>query len=134
MPNRFKLTVAWTSSPAYKRIKDLKERSHYKFSILVPPIISSGLISPAWELLNNSDSVETWIDFEDKDLLTQKMTLISNGIVDRILEFKSQIDPLIVEDFVPDFMSLLKEFILSDPYVNIISMKDSDSADIFGFQ
>ena len=133
MSSRFKLTVASASSPGYKRIKNLKETARHKFSIYLPPEVTSELMSPQMSYLNN-DSVEAWIDFDDKDLLTQKMTLVSNGIVDGLLEFKSQIDPLIVEDFVPDFMSLLKEFILSDPYVNIVSMKDSDFADIFGFQ
>lgn len=133
MSSRFKLIVASASSPGYKRIKSLKGTARYKFSIYLPPEVTSGLMSSQMSYLNN-DSVEAWIDFDDKDLLTQKMTLISNGIVDGRLEFKSQTDPLVVEDFVPDFMMLLKKFILSDPYVNIVSMKDSDFADIFGFQ
>jgi hypothetical protein len=133
MSSRFKLTVASASSPGYKRIKSLKEAARHKFSIYLPPEVTSGLLSSQMSYLDN-DSVEAWIDFDDKDLLTQKMTLISNGIVDGLLEFKSQIDPSIVEEFVPDFMSLLKKFILSDPYVNIVSMEESDFADIFGFR
>lgn len=133
MSSRFKLTVASSSSPAYKRIKTLKETSRYKFSIHLPPEVMSGLISTQMQFLNNN-LVEAWINFEDKDLLTERMILISNGIANGYIEFRSQKDPSVVEEFIPDFMSLLKEFILSDPYVNIIIKKDSEFEDIFGFK
>lgn len=133
MSSRFKLTVASTSSPSYKKIKTLKESSQYKFSIYLPPEVTSGLMSSQMSYLNN-DSVEAWINFEDKDLLTERMTLISNGIANGYIEFRSQEDPSVVEEFIPDFMSLLKEFILSDPYVNIIIKKDYEFEDIFGLK
>ena len=133
MSSRFKLTVVSPSSPAYKRIRTLKETSRYKFSIHLPPEVMSGLISTQMQFLNNN-LVEAWINFEDKDLLTERMTMISNGIANGYIEFRSQKDPSVVEEFIPDFMSLLKEFILSDPCVNIIIKKDSEFEDIFGFK